>query len=225
MTTAPIQAKIAETERDPNLCPFFDKTGTCMKGELCNKSHKDVPISRTIVLHHIFPDPDAFISMLPPDVLKMDPETKKRLVDAFFIDVACMLMQFGQLDDMILCQNKVDHLVGNVIALFHDSNAALAAKTFLDGQYYAGRKIQVSFVPIPRISLTICHNVDGGQCQLGNMCNFVHPLEPSPFIFNQIFPKAAKAVATPLRNPKKKRFIDNPNDALYGRTQAKIVIK
>ncbi|OHT01381.1 putative U2 snRNP auxiliary factor small subunit [Tritrichomonas foetus] len=210
--------KTSPDEKDPTICQFYDKTGVCSKGELCNKSHRDCAISRAIVLHHIFPDPDVFISMLPPGVLSISDITRQRLVDAFFIDVAAMLMQFGQLDDMVLSGNKSDHLIGNVIGLFHDSDAALAAKIALDGQYYAGRRIAVGFVPIPRLSLAICHNTDNKECTNGALCNFIHPLEPSPNVYNQCFPRVVKSQPQQLRNPKKKRFINNPMDTLYNRS-------
>lgn len=217
--------KLIPDEHDPYICPFFDKTGSCNKGDLCNKIHRDLPISRTIVFHHIFPDPDMFISMLPQGTLEMEEKTRQRLVDSFFIDIATMLMQFGQLDDMVICGNKTDNLVGSVLAVFHDSNAALAAQLALNGQYYAGRKIQVSFVPIPRMSIAICNKLDNNECTMGNQCSFIHPLEPDPTYFNQVFPKAAKGIATPFRNPRKKRFIDNPNDALYERTKQTIIVQ
>ena len=205
--------KTSNEEREPTVCQVYDKTGACLKGELCNKSHRDAPISRAIVLHHIYPDPDLFIEMLPPGTLSMSRTKRQRLINAFFLDVAEMLMNFGQLDDMVLCGNKADHISGSVIALFHDSNAALAAKTFLNGKYYAGRKIEVGFAPIPRLSLSICKNIEDQSCQLGDMCNFVHPMEPDSDIYNMCFPKAFKMYPTEFR--KKRHFMDSPNDTLY----------
>ena len=93
--------KTSNEEREPTVCQVYDKTGACLKGELCNKSHRDAPISRAIVLHHIYPDPDLFIEMLPPGTLEIPQEQKQRLVNAFYLDVYYMLQRFGPIDDMI----------------------------------------------------------------------------------------------------------------------------
>lgn len=205
-------------EKD-TVCIFYKKTGSCSRGDSCSKTHTEAPIARTIVLHHIFPDPDVFSNMLASDTFKLDSLKKQRLVDVFFIDVACMLMQFGELDDMAIAGNKNDTLSGNVIAFYRDSNAAAAAQKALDGTYYAGRRIHVTLSPTLRISTAFCHNFETNQCQMGDACCFIHPLEPTSVTYNEIFPHNVKNIARQLRNPKKKRIIDHPMDLLYGKSK------
>lgn len=208
-----------DDESNSTLCEFYEKTGACPNQDICVKTHRQVALSRSIVLHHIFPDPDIFISSLPPNTLYIDPRTKQSLIDAVFLDVAIMLLEFGILDDMIIAGNKSDHLFGNIIAVFHECDSAHAAKEALDGQYYAGRRISVSLSPVLRISRSIC-NMKCEVCEgkLGSECNFIHPLEPSPHILNQVFPRGIKSYPEKFRNIKK-RYLDSPYDALYGRTK------
>ncbi|KAH0791200.1 Splicing factor U2AF 23 kDa subunit [Histomonas meleagridis] len=157
--------------------------------------------------------------MLPKGVLEIDDNTKQRLIDAVFLDVSIMLMEFGLLDDMVIAGNKSDNLFGNIIAIFHESDAAYAAQMALDGQYYAGRKIHVSLSPVARISSAICYNVlKYKECQIGNKCMFIHPYEPSPNIFNEVFSRSQKSYPACFRNSRKK-YLDSPVDALYGRTK------
>ena len=124
----------SESDKDPTLCPLFEKVGACSKGDLCNKSHRSLPLSRAIVLHHIFPDPDLFVSMLPPGSLYIGIDARKRLINSFFLDISQTLMLFGQLDDLVIVGNKCDHLSGNVIGVYHESESAYAAKEALNNQ-------------------------------------------------------------------------------------------
>lgn len=213
----------ADSEKDPTLCSLFEKVGACPKGDLCNKSHRCLPLARAIVLHHIFPDPDLFLSMLPPGTLFIDADARKRLINAFFLDIAQALMHFGQIDDLVIAGNKCDHLSGNVICVFHESDAAHAAQEALNNQYYAGRRIVVTLAPVQRLSHGFCtEQMTKGRCEQGEQCSFVHPVEPSPHVFEQIFPKSVKSFPQPFRNARKPRTVDSPADALCGRTKASL---
>ena len=208
-----------EDGKDTTLCEFYEKIGCCPNLDVCNKTHRNAPLNRSIILHHIFPDPDLFIGMLPKGVLEIDHTTKQRLIDAVFLDISIMLMEFGLLDDMVIAGNFSDNLFGSVIAIFHEADSAYAAQMALDGQYYAGRKIHVSLSPVPRISTAICFNINKyKECQIGSKCMFIHPYEPSPNIFNEVFSRSQKSYPSSFRNTKKK-CLDSPTDALYGRTR------
>ncbi len=54
------------------------------------------------------------------------------------------LQTFGRIEDMLVCDNMADHLIGNVYIKFSDEEEAAAALTALNGRWYAGR--QASFV-------------------------------------------------------------------------------
>ena len=205
-----------------DICVYYIKTGTCQRGEFCNRTHPQSPLDRAILFHHLFPDPDLFIESLPPGTLEIPDETKQRLLDAFFLDVGCMCINFGILDDLIIVGNHSDALSGNVIALFTDSDSAYKCLLTLNNQYYAGRKIFAELVPVQKISASVCNSVKG--CEIGDSCNFVHPLEPSPRVFNQIISRQFKGFPNEFRKNNSRRPIDNPNNALYpGKLQIRVL--
>jgi len=208
-----------DKERDPTLCAFYEKTGTCGKGELCGRIHRTYPLSRCLLFHHLFPDPTVFAKMLPEGVLSISSTEKQRMVDAFYLDVVLMVNRFGPVEDVVICGNKSDHLNGNVLVMFKEVDAAYAALAALDGCYYAGRKVKVSLIPLNRISNSICRGIENGECAAQDSCNYVHPLNPSDFVTNECFPRSLRVYAEPFRKMKKHMIPDTPTDLLYGKTR------
>jgi splicing factor U2AF subunit len=204
--------------KDP-LCMPYEKTGACPKGELCRQIHRTPDLPRCLVFHHIYADPDLFVEMLPEGTLEISGKQKQNLIDAFYLDCFLMLRNFGQLDDMVLCGNKSDHLTGNLIVMYREVNGAMSAFHCLNGQYYAGRRIAVTLAPVLRLSNAVCRSFSDGQCQLGNQCNFVHALNPSKHVMTECFPKGLRAFALPFRKVKTYRIMDSPTDLLYGQTK------
>lgn len=206
-------------DKDPKNCPFFEKTGCCSKGKVCMKIHRTVEISRVLLFHHLYPNPEIFLKMLGSTSVEISQQKRQNLLDGFFVDVCCMLMQFGQLDDLLICGNKNDTLFGNVLAEFHDINAAKAAQMALDGVFYAGRKIHVSFTPILRLISGLCFKNEQGSCMLGDACCFIHPIRPTFCVYNQIFPRKVKSIPRALRSANIKRNIDHPMDLVNGKAK------
>lgn len=203
------------------LCQNFEKTGVCAKGDACRFVHRTADISRCLVFHHLFPDPDLFRGLLPdPDVLQITAKQRQNVIDAFYLDVFLVMRQFGIVEDIVICGNRADHLSGNVIVMFKEANAAVVAQSALNGQYYAGRKIVVTLAPIQRTSNSICR-ISDGECPMGDKCAFVHPLEPSKHVMNECFPRSLKAYALPFRNMKQQKVWDTPGDLLRGQTRMK----
>ena len=207
-------------EKDKLTCPSFNKTGACIRGELCNKTHKIVDIERCLCFHNLYPDPNLFEKALPDGVLEIPNEQKQRMLDAFYLDIVLMLQQFGPLEDVVIAGNEVDHLSGNVLAMYREVDGALAAKTALDGQYYAGRRISITFSPTLRISSAICRSFETDDCEKGNQCNFIHPLNPSPFVSTECFPQSLRKFPKKFRRGTQNGFVrDAPDDLIHGRTK------
>jgi len=210
------------TIKDPNICLSFEKTGSCPKGDQCTKSHKIPTICRCLVFHHLYPDPRLFCKMVPSGVIEIGDDENQHLIDAFFLDIVVQLNIYGPLDDLLICSNLVDHLCGNVIAIYKEADAAMMAYQHLRNKYYAGRKISVTFAPIQRVSTTVCREFATGQCTNGNKCQFIHPAEPSYFIYNECFPRCFKSYPDIFRKGREKRIVDNPNEILGGKTRKKL---
>ncbi|OHT11647.1 hypothetical protein TRFO_03851 [Tritrichomonas foetus] len=209
-------------ELDKSLCPFYDKTGCCNKEDLCNKTHRNAEINRCLIFHQMYPDPDLFINSLDdPSVVQLTDDDKQNLFNAFYIDIVSMLKQFGPLDDVVVASNKNDTLNGNVFAMFREVDAASAAYLALNGQFYAGRKIRITFSPIIRLSSAVCRVNEDEACTQGNSCNFIHPYNPSNGIMDDCFPRINRKFARAFRKSNKTSIRTTPIEALYGERREK----
>ena len=67
-------------------------------------------------------------------------QAEEHLLD-FYEDVATELGNFGEVEEVHVCNNLGDHLMGNVYAKFVDEDGASAAQQALHGRFYASKLI------------------------------------------------------------------------------------
>ena len=60
--------------------------------------------------------------------------------DLFYEDVFMELAKFGEVEEMVVCDNVGDHLVGNVYCQFRLEESAGNAVTSLNNRFYAGKR-------------------------------------------------------------------------------------
>lgn len=65
--------------------------------------------------------------------------------EAFFSEVFEELYKYGEVEDMVVCDNIGDHIIGNVYVKYSDDDAAKKALSALQGRYYAGENAGVLF--------------------------------------------------------------------------------
>lgn len=73
-----------------------------------------------------------------------------------------------------VCDNLADHLVGNVYVKFREEESARAAALALAGRYYSGRPILVEFSPVTDFRESTCRQYEENTCNRGGYCNFMH---------------------------------------------------
>ena len=56
----------------------------------------------------------------------------------FYEDIFEELAKYGELENLNICDNLADHLVGNVYVKFVEEESAAAAVAGLSGRFYAG---------------------------------------------------------------------------------------
>lgn len=100
-------------------------------------------------------------------------------LDDFYEEIFEELRNFGKLEDVQVCENLGDHMVGNVYVKFYDEEDAQMALLGLQGRYYAGRPMSVEFSPVTDFREARCRQFDEGTCTRGPYCNFMHVCEPS----------------------------------------------
>ena len=92
----------------------------------------------------------------------------------FYEDVFEEVAQFGEIENLNICDNLADHMVGNVYVKFRDETAAAAALQALTGRYYNGRPIMAEFSPVTDFREATCRQYEENTCGRGGYCNFMH---------------------------------------------------
>jgi splicing factor U2AF subunit len=96
-------------------CPFYFKMGACRHGERCSRAHNQPVFSQTICLVHFYQNPMAKIvaseqqGLPPPDIDRVEIEADFR---DFYEEVYDELSKFGEIDEMNVCDNLGDHMIG-----------------------------------------------------------------------------------------------------------------
>ena len=68
--------------------------------------------------------------------------------DAFYEDVWCELCKYGELEELVVCDNNNDHLIGNVYARFKYEESAQQACDTLNSRWYSARPIYCELSPV-----------------------------------------------------------------------------
>ena len=66
----------------------------------------------------------------------------------FFSEVFLELAQFGEIEEMHVCDNIGDHLIGNTYVKFISEDDAEKVKKNISGRYYAGKLIIPEYSPV-----------------------------------------------------------------------------
>lgn len=160
------------TEKDKVNCPFFFKVGACRHGEKCSRLHHRPEISQTILIPHMYQNPA--VTMAQDELLRMDPRVLEDQFCDFYEDVYDEMAKYGKVEDIVVCDNICEHLVGNVYVRFSDEAAAKAALEGVRGRKYAGRTLFPEFTPVTDFHDAQCRQFATNQCNKGGFCNFMH---------------------------------------------------
>ena len=113
---------------------------------------------------------------------KMSTEEKaevKKNFNIFYEDVFNELAKYGEIEEMIVCDNLNEHMVGNVYVRFRDENNAKAVMNKILARYYGGKLIQPSYTHVVDFKDARCKQHEMGRCSKGGFCNFIHVREPN----------------------------------------------
>ncbi|KXS95843.1 hypothetical protein AC578_1194 [Pseudocercospora eumusae] len=144
-------ASIFGTEQDKVNCSFYYKIGACRHGDRCSRKHVKPSYSQTILLPNLYQNP-AY-----DNKSRMNPQQLQNHFDAFYEDFWCEMCKFGEIEEVVVCDNNNDHLIGNVYARFKYEESAQKACDALNSRWLNS----------------------GEGCVRGGFCNFIHRKEPS----------------------------------------------
>jgi splicing factor U2AF 35 kDa subunit len=174
-------ARIHGTEEDKVNCPFYFKIGACRHSDRCSRIHHKPAFSPTILLKHIYRNPNA-ISLNPPvGATSNTTDPDKNLEDflVFFEDMFLELSKYGRLEGLHVVDNLGDHMIGHVYAKFSDEEEAADAMEKIQGRYYDGILIQCEYSPVTDFREARCRDYDEDVCSRAGFCNFLH-VKPVP---------------------------------------------
>jgi len=166
-------ASIFGTEQDKVNCSFYYKIGACRHGDRCSRKHVKPSYSQTVLMPNMYQNP----AYDPKN--KMNPSQLQNHFDAFYEDVWCEMCKYGELEELVVCDNNNDHLIGNVYARFKYEEDAQAACDALNSRWYAARPIYCELSPVTDFREACCRLNSGEGCVRGGFCNFIHRKDPS----------------------------------------------
>ncbi|KAK2195075.1 bifunctional Zinc finger [Babesia duncani] len=94
--------------------------------------------------------------------------------EEFYEEVFLELIKYGEIEDMVVCDNIGDHIIGNVYVKYSDDAGAARALSSLAGRFYGGQPIQAEYTPVTDFREAKCRQFVDGQCRRGGYCNFMH---------------------------------------------------
>lgn len=103
-------------------------------------------------------------------------DEKKSLDDFldFYEDMFIEFGKFGRIDELHVCDNLGDHMIGHVYIKFFNEEDASDALQVMNGRFYDGRKMEVEFSPVTDFREARCRDYDEDTCARAGFCNFLH---------------------------------------------------
>jgi len=169
-------ASIFGTEKDKVNCSFFFKIGACRHGDRCSRLHNKPSFSQTIVLQNLYINPqNSAKSADGSHLTNVTDEEMQEHYDNFFED--CFVEaeeKYGEIEEMNVCDNLGDHLVGNVYIKFRREEDAERAVKELNNRWFGGRPIYAELSPVTDFREACCRQYEMGECTRSGFCNFMH---------------------------------------------------
>ncbi|AMD21493.1 HER215Cp [Eremothecium sinecaudum] len=138
--------------------------GACRHGDKCSKRHTRPINSYTIIIYNMYVQPENI-------------KSEYDLIDdfnCFYEDVFMEAAKYGEVQEIIVCENKTDHLNGNVCIRFKDIDAAKAARDAFITRWYGERPLYCDLSHVTEFRDAVCKSYEEGQCERGEKCNFIH---------------------------------------------------
>jgi len=108
-------------------------------------------------------------------VIVLDANPLQEHYDNFFEDVFVECEdKYGPVEEMNVCDNLGDHLVGNVYVKFKKEEDADKAVKDLNNRWFGGRPIYAELTPVTDFREACCRQYETGECTRSGFCNFMH---------------------------------------------------
>ncbi|ORZ37322.1 hypothetical protein BCR44DRAFT_1459869 [Catenaria anguillulae PL171] len=168
-------ASIYGTEKDKVNCSFYFKIGSCRHGDRCSRKHIKPTFSPTILIRNVYKNPSH------DPACTLTAQQLQDHFDRFYEDWYTELATAGgPLEEMHVCDNVGEHLIGNVYARFRNEADAAKLVDLLNSRYYDAWPLYAELCPVTDFREACCRQHETGQCNRGGFCNFMHLRHPTP---------------------------------------------
>eukprot|EP01091_Cochliopodium_minus_P009540 TRINITY_DN236_c0_g1_i5.p1 TRINITY_DN236_c0_g1~~TRINITY_DN236_c0_g1_i5.p1 ORF type:complete len:541 (-),score=183.15 TRINITY_DN236_c0_g1_i5:81-1703(-) len=171
---AEYMASIFCTEKDKVNCSFYFKIGACRHGERCSRIHNIPSLSPTVMMPNLYLDPQQKQLALGVEDPQITEKVLQEDFEEFYLDMWEELSKYGEIDDLVVCSNLGEHLLGNVYVKYFEEQHAEDALKDLKGRFYDKRPILPEFSPVTNFREAKCRQFEKQGCNRGGFCNFMH---------------------------------------------------
>ncbi len=110
----------------------------------------------------------------------LTPDQLLQHFDLFYEDIFIELgIKYGEIEELNICENIGDHLIGNIYVRFKNEEDASKAVDDLNRRWYAGRPVFAELSPVTDFRESCCRQYEQGECTRGGYCNFMHFKNPT----------------------------------------------
>ncbi|KAH0537814.1 hypothetical protein KQX54_001185 [Cotesia glomerata] len=190
-------ASIFGTEKDKVNCSFYFKIGACRHGDRCSRIHNKPTFSQTCLLQNLYVNPQNSAKSADGShlVANVSDEEMQEHYDNFFEDVFVECEdKYGEIEEMNVCDNLGDHLVGNVYIKFRREEDAERAVNDLNNRWFGGRPVYAELSPVTDFREACCRQYEMGECTRSGILQ-LHALEAH-------LPRAAPLLVQPQEGRK-----------------------
>ncbi|KAI3386716.1 hypothetical protein SNEBB_000472 [Seison nebaliae] len=190
-------ASIFGTEKDKVNCSFYFKIGACRHGDKCARVHNRPTFSQTILLKNIYlqqfnTTSNSKVSSSGGNgrnesAFRNDTDNQHEF-DDFYEELWVEISEkYGEIEEMKVCDNLGEHLVGNCYIKFRREDDAAKAVKELNNRWFDGKPIYAELSPVTDFREACCRQYDLGECTRGGFCNFMHLKHISKTLSKRLF--------------------------------------
>ncbi|KAK3530478.1 hypothetical protein QTP86_024392 [Hemibagrus guttatus] len=191
-------ASIFGTEKDKVNCSFYFKIGACRHGDRCSRLHNKPTFSQTILIQNIYRNPQNSAQTADASRCAVSDVEMQEHYDEFFEEVFTeMEEKYGEVEEMNVCDNLGDHLVGNVYVKFRHEEDAEKAVMDLNNRWFNGQPIHAELSPVTDFREACCRQYEMGECTRGGFCNFMHLKPISRELRRELYGRRRKRTSIP----------------------------
>ncbi|KAK8750345.1 hypothetical protein OTU49_014785 [Cherax quadricarinatus] len=132
-------------------------------------------ILQTVLILNLYCNPQNSAKSADGSHSTVSDEEMQEHYDNFFEEVFVECEdRYGEIEEMNVCDNLGDHLVGNVYIKFKYEEDAEKAVVDLNNRWFGGRAINAELSPVTDFREACCRQYEMGECTRSGFCNFMH---------------------------------------------------